>query len=454
MKEELEKMTLPDLQEKLAEKEDALKALYKVKSEEITDEQLDEIEEIKSEVTEIKAAIAGKQKRERFAKERVAASVAGGAGSTDLSAEDKEISQMAYKFRFTEAIDNLKKRKEIDGVAKELHEEAVHENKEIQGNMAIPEKFVRILRKGESLLADGRVVNKDLTIATEGTDVRPLDLMGPIPILAPNPIVAQMGATVLNGATGNIQMSRHNGAATLAWEGETDAGAETTATFDKVTLTPNRLGGYHDISQVFIRQAHFDGEMFVRQELNRALAQALDTAAINGSGSGSEPTGLLGLSIGASDVGTNGGAPTWAVIKGNYKNVEDANAMGRNYAALTSPVVKYKLMETPKQASGVEGNFIINPGAANQAIPNLLGYPVYSSTLVPKDLTKGSGTNLSAYIVGFWEELIIAQWGGIDLLIDPFTQATSGLLRVVINGYFDVNVKHAASFSASDDLSY
>ena len=108
-------------------------------------------------------------------------------------------------------------------------------------------------------------------------------------------------------------------------------------------------------------------------------------------------------------------------------------------------------MGIPKQASGVEGNFIISD--QNVAVPSVLGFPVFSSTNVPNDLTKGTGTALSAYIVGVWSELLIGQWGGIDLLSDPFTQATNGLLRIVINGYFDVDVRHAASFSATDDIS-
>lgn len=442
--------TIDELREERGNLAEEKKGLLDISEKDITDEQLDKLDEINKELAKYDEAIVKAEKKEKFKAEKIARAAAGGNGIESLSSEDKEVSKLAKDFMFVKALKQIKQEKALDGVEKELYEEAVHENKDVEGNIAIPEKFVRILRKGEKIGYDGRVVHKDLTIGTEGGDVRPLDLRGPIPILAPDPIVAQMGATVLQGLQGNLQFSRHNGAATMAWEGETDANAETTPTLNNVSLTPNRLGGFTDVSQLFVRQAHFDGEQFVRGELNRAFAQALDTAAINGSGSGSEPTGLLGLSIGASDVGTNGGAPTWAVIKGNYENVESANANYRNMAALTHPSVKYKLMEVPKQSSGVEGNFIISD--QNNAVPRVLGYPVYSSTLVPANLTKGTGSSLSAYIVGDWSELVIAQWGGIDLLADPFTQATNGLIRIIINGYFDVNVMHAASFSASDDI--
>lgn len=439
MKEELEKMTLPDLQEKLAEKEDALKALYKVKSEEITDEQLDEIEEIKGEVTEIKAAIAGKQKRERFAKERVAASLHGGSGSEDLSSEDKELSKMGSKFQFTKAIKNRRTGKQLDGVEMEMYQEAVKEVEEqgqqITGNIAIPSKFIRIGAR------------KDLTIATEGTDVRPLDLRGPIAILEPNPVVSTLGARSMTGLVGDVQFPRETAVPTLAWEGETDANAESTPTMDKVTMAPNRLGGYVDISTTFTRQVSWSAETWIRQKLNRAFERKLDLTAIAGSGSGSEPAGILNLaSLNAVDIGANGGAPTYAKILELIKAVDEDDAYEGNLAFLGNPKVRYKLMLTPKQASGAEGNFIMKER------DDLLGYRFASSTQVPSNLTDGSGTNLSALIFGNFNSLMIGQWGGIDLLVDQYTQATNGLLRVVINGYMDIAAEHDESFAAIQDM--
>lgn len=405
-----------------------------------TDDQVDQVIDLQAKIKDLNGQIGKAEKREQLEALKIAAS---NAGEPVSESEEKEMNKISREYSFTKALGSLKNKKSLEGVEAELHQEATRENPNIEGNLAIPDKFIRIKRKED-------YETRDLTIATEGGDVRPLDLRGPIPILAPDPIVARMGATVIQGLKGNLQFSRHNGAATMAWEGETDANAETTPTLDNISLSPNRLGGYTDVSTQFLIQASFDGENFVRNELNRAFAEALDTAAINGSGSGNQPTGLLNQSIGASDVGTNGGAPTWGIIKGNYENVESANARADNMAALTHPSIKYQLMEKPKQASGVEGNFIISPNSTQNI--NVLGFPVFSSTLVPSNLSKGTGTNLSAYIVGDWQELIIAQWGGIDLLVDPYTQATSGLVRIVINGFFDVNVMHAASFSASDDI--
>ncbi|MCR9252285.1 MAG: phage major capsid protein [bacterium] len=378
-----------------------------------------------------------KEAKERASQEDLEVRKAAAAAGASSKGEEKELEKISKTYKITRAINLVgKPGGKLDGLEAEMDQEARKEGQDIKGNVGIPSSLFRLGKE-----------KRDLTIATEGTDVRPLDLQGVVPILAPNPVVSELGATSFTGLVGNVQFPRHNGAATLAWEGETDANAETTPTFDKVEMAPSRVGGYIDISQTFIRQTTFDAEAWTRRELERVFALEIDETAINGSGSGSEPTGILGLSIGASDIGTNGGVPTYNAIKGNYSNVEGSDAMQGTLGALTTPEIKYKLMETPKQASGVEGNFIMNPGDSG-----LFGYRMLTSTQVPSNLTKGSGTNLHAFIFGNWAELIIGQWGGIDLLVDPYTQATSGLVRIVINGYFDINVLHAASFSASDDL--
>lgn len=373
---------------------------------------------------------------EAIKEERKAAAAAGGSSN---NGEEKELNKIGKRFMFTKAMAQARTGKSLDGVEAEMFQEAEAEVRanggSLNGNIAVPSKYIQIGKR-------------DLTIGTEGTNVRPLDMQGVIPILSPNPVVSQLGAQSLTGLVGNVQFPRHNGASTLAWEGETDANAETTPTFDKVELSPNRVGGFIDVSQTFIRQVNsFTPEVWVRQELNRVLALELDDTAISGTGTGSQPTGILNVSgIGNADIGTNGGAITYAKVLELLSDVDTANALEGSLHVLTTPGVKYSMMQTPKQSSGVEGNFIVNDPKS------VLGYNLATSTQVPSNITKGTGTNLHAMIFGNFSEWMIGQWGGIDLLVDPFTQATNGLLRVVINGYFDMNTRHASSFSAIQDI--
>ena len=38
-------------------------------------------------------------------------------------------------------------------------------------------------------------------------------------------------------------------------------------------------------------------------------------------------------------------------------------------------------------------------------------------------------------------ELVIGQWGGYDITVDPYTKAADGQVRLVINAYFDAKLR-------------
>jgi hypothetical protein len=80
-----------------------------------------------------------------------------------------------------------------------------------------------------------------------------------------------------------------------------------------------------------------------------------------------------------------------------------------------------------------------------------LGYNAQVSTQVPSTLTKGSSSICHAIIYANWEELMIAQWGGIDLLVDPYTLGNKAMVRVIVNSYWDIALRHATSFAAIKD---
>jgi len=47
---------------------------------------------------------------------------------------------------------------------------------------------------------------------------------------------------------------------------------------------------------------------------------------------------------------------------------------------------------------------------------------------------------------------VIAQWGGVDMLMDPYTQAGLGYTRIQVNAYMDAKAYHAQSFAASKEI--
>jgi len=80
------------------------------------------------------------------------------------------------------------------------------------------------------------------------------------------------------------------------------------------------------------------------------------------------------------------------------------------------------------------------------------GYNATVSNQVPSNLTKGTSSGVcSAILFGNFADLIIGQWGALDLTVDPYTGSTSGTVRVVALQDVDIAVRHAESFAAMKD---
>jgi hypothetical protein len=108
-------------------------------------------------------------------------------------------------------------------------------------------------------------------------------------------------------------------------------------------------------------------------------------------------------------------------------------------------------MSTPRVAG--TDTMMLDPDAAATADDlRLAGYKARFSGNVPSNIAKGTGTNLSAAIFGAWADLLIGQWGGIDLIVDDVTEAAKGNVRLVAHSEWDIAVRHAESFAAIQDI--
>ena len=81
------------------------------------------------------------------------------------------------------------------------------------------------------------------------------------------------------------------------------------------------------------------------------------------------------------------------------------------------------------------------------------GYGIEMTNLVPANLTKGTATEkCSALIFGNWSDLYVGHWGGIDLIVDPYTGKRKGEIEICMNCYNDVLVAEPKSFAAIQDI--
>lgn len=259
--------------------------------------------------------------------------------------------------------------------------------------------------------------------------------------------VAQLGATVLDGLVGDITIPKHLTGNTVQWVDENGSAAESNATFGQMSLKPKTVTANTELSRKFILQSSLSAEQFARSELLKAMMLGIDLAAINGKGTGNEPTGILNTAgIGAVEIGANGGAPEWKHIVALESAIAAANADIGDLAYITNARVR-GLLKTKLKADGVSG-YIWQDGATP-----LNGYRCAVSNQIPSNLTKGTAASkCSPLIFGNWADLMIAHWGVLDVIVDPYTKSTTGAVRITTLQDVDIAVRHVESFAAIKDI--
>ncbi len=303
-------------------------------------------------------------------------------------------------------------------------------------------------RAARGLMLPTDVQKRDLVVGTPtaGGNLVQTDVLGGsfIEALRNAMVLPGMGAVMLNGLVGNIAIPKLSGSGTAYWVAENTAPTESQQTIAQVPLLPKTVGAYTDIGRRLLLQSSIDVENMVQQDLAKIVGLAIQQAAINGTG-GTQPSGILNQVSASVTGGANGAAPTWQNIVDLETNVAVANADVGSLAYLTNAKVRGKLKTTPK----VNGypTFIWGDGANP-----VNGYNVGVTNAVPSNGTKGTGTNLSSAIFGNFADLVIGMWGGLDMLVDPFTGSNAGTVRVNVLQDVDVALRNLVSFATFTDI--
>lgn len=326
----------------------------------------------------------------------------------------------------------------LEGIEREVDEMGAKEYERLglvrQGHV-IPSAYLRAASgQNYTTAADGGNL-------TEEGERRYLD------ILKDKLVVAGLGATVLTDLVGTFT-AISSSAVQAAWEGEADKNELKKVTYSKLTMTPHRSSVSVATTKDLLRQTSFDVEADLLNKITDAHADLLEKAAINGSGSDGEPTGILNTTgIGSVAMGTNGGAIDWKHIVALETEVNSKNANRGRMAYLSNAKVNGALKVT-EMATGT-ARFLLS----NEAPKTLNGYPFDWTNLVPSGLTKGTAASkCSALIFGNFQDLYIGQWGGIDIVVDPYTGARNGEIYLTLNAWNDVKVVEPKSFAAIVDI--
>lgn len=295
--------------------------------------------------------------------------------------------------------------------------------------------------------------HRDLTTTTGAGTIfnRPESEL--IDLLRGKLVVRELGATVMTGMRGVFSIPRQTGTASFSWLGEGASVTPTTQTFDQVGFVPHFGLAATGLTRLLLNQSSLDAEQMVKDDLAALIARELDKAAISGPG-GVAPTGILnrtgivarsaGLALGA-----NGGPIGWNNVVAMESLITTSNADQGKCAYLTTPAMRGKLKSVAKVVAGATatGSITLWENGDGPGVGDVNGYPAYTSTLVPSNITKGTGTNLSAIIFAYWKDLVVALWEGADVLCNPYSPQLSGGVVISLGMSADVQVKHDESFA-------
>ena len=280
-----------------------------------------------------------------------------------------------------------------------------------------------------------RTWKRDLNSSDEadlfGEDYRATDF---IDVLRNASSVMQAGARTLNGLSGDVKIPKKTAAASAAWiASEGGASTESEMTVGNVSMTPKTLGAFTDVTRQLMIQSSMDVEALIRDDLAQAIALSIDLAGLEGSGSSGQPTGILNTS-GVNTV-TNFAAanPTFAEVVTLETALAEDNALMGNLAYIL-PAAMHGALKTTEKATGT-AQFVVEPGGT------INGY----RAIVSNQATAGN------LYFGNFSDLLVGFFGGLDIVVDPYTASTTGTVRVVALQSMDVAVRHAVSFAFGND---
>jgi HK97 family phage major capsid protein len=278
-----------------------------------------------------------------------------------------------------------------------------------------------------------------------------------IPFLRSKMVVGRMGATVFSGLTGNFAMPRQTSTATATWNTETADITRTSQTFDQVVFQPQRLGAVTAFSKWLLQQAVVDVQTVVRDDLLETIAHAQDSAALYGTGASNQPVGLFYTTADtvwpsaytktSPSVTFGSGYPSWSKVVQFEGNVEQNNIDldDGSCGYVTSPSVKtlWKTMakSDPRTTTNYFPTFIWEEGPTPSGEGRVNGFRALATNQITDNKV----------IFGRWRDLVSAMWGGIDLVTDPYTLASSFQIRIIINLMCDIDFRYGPAFCYSTD---
>ncbi|WP_342627565.1 phage major capsid protein [Nguyenibacter vanlangensis] len=315
------------------------------------------------------------------------------------------------------------------GFEREVGDEArKHQRNSDSGNFVIPSDVLRHAVDGTRDMNAG-TNGQTGAGSTGGATIQTSLLASSYIDILRNKAIFTRGISMLGGLVGNIEIPKQTATTQGYWIGEGDAPTTSNMDFGQVKLSPNTVAAYTDITRRLIMQSSMDVEALVRRDLAIQMGLTIDSSGYYGSGTGNQPQGLKGL--------TGIGAMTFAAAQPSYAEIVEMETT----IALANADAETMMYKARADFRGYAKQTLKFPGVNGSA-----------TIWEPGDTVNGYRCPISQQIatgdlfMGNWSDIIMGMWGGLELMVDPYSNSTSGGIRVVTFQDIDWACRQTAAF--------
>lgn len=332
------------------------------------------------------------------------------AGQQPLDKEDKNA---VKRYDLAKAIRETRSNS-LSGLEKEMHQEAEKELRGVTGvlgNLYIPSMFIRrgylpgdvMKRANEETKTTGAAAGWIPTF-TESADLG---------LVVASPLYRDLGVTVYeNLVAGKLDLPFSQGNTATA-PAEQSAISQSVPTKTKGTLTAGRIGGWQNFTQETLAESSvlpsLLGDMIASIDRKVGSMVALDAVAVN-----------VMSGFATSDTGA---AITYAGLLAMISNLTSDMFVSEKF--LLSKALFYFLASKVKESGTAD--YIVNFLQGNN-IGRIGGIQAFGTSFLPlHDSTKYD------VIYGDWKQSYVGFWGGVQLLIDPYTGSDNGYVKITFS---------------------
>jgi uncharacterized protein len=346
-------------------------------------------------------------------------------GSAGTS-EKREVERVNGSFSLSRAVEAVSNGRQLEGAEAEWATEAMREMRsqglQSAGQIAIPSIA---LRTADDFQA---------TSGQAGAGFVPTVVPAAIEALRAPTVLEGLGTTVIRNATGNLQFPRVSTKAAGTGETEVSQDASSGLDMDQVSLNPQRVAAQTTYSKQLILQGGSEVDFLIANELAAAMNAYIDDYAFD----------LISASTTVNQSSVADAVLTAVIVN---KMETDALAQGANLAGASyvmSPGA-YGLSKALAQVSAV--NALWENGRFNMY--NAVATPYLVNGFLEDGTTAAAG---SMVFGNFAQGAILAYFGGIDLLVDPYSAAGTAQIKLHVNRFFDFDLRQPGALSLANHI--